>query len=260
MKNDLARPATSWRWLRWLVLAVAIALGAVACIFMAAVHPHNNVLSFEPNYPSINPAPTRIVTIEGSIAENVSIQLLTYYSTSHPVAGEIGYEWCYRNIPLGRSIGLHLAERLEIRRDGARYKVSVVVDKYLPGDCGWSLKSVDYQLLDRSSDPPSTVGMGSEGESIANFSERAFSASEDEKPSRWRGSVDLWCYMGPIGRISQLTKGCALLDGYPSEMTSGIPSEQHGLNASTWIFPGANSVIVNFHDMNAWLSRRELHP
>jgi hypothetical protein len=242
------------------MLAVAIALGAVACIFMAAVHPHNNVLSFEPNYPSINPAPTRIVTIEGSMAEYISIQLLAYYATSHPASGEIGYEWCYRNIQLGPSIGLHLAEPLEIRRDVARYKVSVVVDKYLPGGCGWSLKSVDYRLLDRSSDLPGTVEMGSESESIVNVSERTLSASEDEKPSRWRGSVDLWCYMGTIGRIAQPTKGCALLDGYPSEMVSAIPSDQHGLNGSTWIFPGVNSVNVNFHDMNAWLSRRELHP
>jgi len=243
----MAQLLNSWRWLRWLALAATIALGAAKCVLL---DPHSNVLPFAPNFPQRNPAPTRTITIEGRMAENVSIQILAYYATSHPTLGEAGYESCYRNIPLGSSINLHIAEPLDIEHNGANYKAVVVADKFQPGECGWFLKSIDYRILDSARDPPGTKGLGANGLSIVNF----LLPPDIQTPPHWRGKVDLWCYAGRIGRVLQSVKACGTAAAFITEMVSRVPAEQRGVEASTWMFSGDNSAEVNFHDLNALLS------
>jgi hypothetical protein len=115
-------------------------------LFMVAIHPHKNVLRFEPNYPQRNPNTSRTISIAGTIPQNLQIKFLAYYAASQ------SYESCYRSMPLTPGFPLHLVESPDVVRLGSAYKISVTVDKYLPGECGWSLDFVGYQLLDEGRD------------------------------------------------------------------------------------------------------------
>jgi hypothetical protein len=244
MAKSAGRSSSMWRWLRWVLLALAIGAGFVACVFMAAVHPHKNVMRFEPNYPQRNPSPSRVVSIGGTIPQKFEIKFLAYY-----VASRIeGHESCYRNMPLGPTFPLHLVEPLDEVRVASDYKISVIVDKYQPGECGWTLDGVGYQLLDKDPVLNREEGFETGGERIVYFSRPADLAAAGDSPKSWHGRVDLWCYKGPVGHHQVIPETCGVLDGWtssPSFRTSA-PADQSGENASTWILQGSTTAEVNF--------------
>ena len=242
MTSELAGHGSStWRWLRWVLLAIVIVGGFAACFFMGAIHPHKNILRFEPHYPERNPKPIRTVSITGAIPQNLQIKFLARYAATQ------GNEACNRNMPLGPGFPLHLVEPLDDVRDGANYKISVTVDKYQPGECGWALVFVGYQLLDKDPILDREEGFETGGVPIAYFSQ------EDKLPatSNWRGRVDLWCYKGPVGHRQMLPETCGVLDGWKSSsFRMSAPPDQSGENASTWVLPGSITAEINFRSLD----------
>jgi hypothetical protein len=149
MTNKLSdRSSSAWRWLRWMFLSLVIVGGIAACFFMVAIHPHKNVLRLERNYPQRNSNPTHVVSINGTIPSDLQIKFLAHYGASRVE----GHESCYRNMALGPTFPLYLVEPLDEVRTASTYTVSVTVDKYQTGECGWSLDFVGYQLLDEDRD------------------------------------------------------------------------------------------------------------
>ena len=243
--ESAARSSSAWRWLRWVLLSLVIVGGFAACFFMVAIHPHKNVLRFEPNYPQRNPNPSRTISIAGAIPQNLHIKFLAYYAASQR------NESCIRSMPLTSGFPLHLVEPLDDVRTASTYKVSVTVDKYEPGECGWTLDFVGYQLLDEDRDIVED-GFERGGEIIVYFSRPDDLPSAGNSPNSWRGRVDLWCYKGPMGRRGvQMPEGCFLSGGFPSDFQAMVPEDQNGSDASTWILPDARSAEVNFRNLNA---------
>jgi hypothetical protein len=74
--------SSPWRWLRWLLLAAIVVGGFAACFYMVAIHPHRNVMRFEPNYPERNSNPSRTISIAGTIPQNLQIKFLAHYNAS----------------------------------------------------------------------------------------------------------------------------------------------------------------------------------
>jgi hypothetical protein len=243
------KPRT-WRWLHWLLLAALITGGIASCFFMAAIHPHWNVLRFEPNYPTRNPNPSRVVSIAGSIPSNLQIKFLAYYAASRIQ----GYESCYRSMPLGPTFPLHVVEPLDAVRTTSTYEISVTVDKYQPGECGWTLDFVGYQLLDVDRDVVEE-GFEKGGDVIVYFSRSSNVPSAGNSTNSWRGRVDLWCYKGPMGHGTQAPEFCSTLGGFPPEFQAITPDDKKGPDASTWILSEARSAEVNFHDLNALVAQ-----
>jgi hypothetical protein len=233
--------STTCGWLRWVLLVAPIVGGFAACD-----NPHKNVMQFEPNYPRRNPNPSRTVSISGRIPQNLQIKFFAYYAASRI----LGYDACYRGT-VGPTIPLHLAEPLDAERDASSYRLLVTVDKYQPGECGWVLDAVGYQLLDKDPVLDREEGFETGGVKIVNFYQGDKLPAANNSPMYWRGRVDLWCYKGPIGDRMQVPETCALLGGFPPDFQAIGPEDQKGSNASTWIFPDARSAEVNFRNLNA---------
>ncbi len=83
--------------------------------------------------PLLNPNPKQIVRIYGRLPEHLGFSLGAMYSATTEDRA------CEKNP--GSSIGIgplrSVTEPLEIRHDGDRFEATLVVDKYLPGPCGW---------------------------------------------------------------------------------------------------------------------------
>jgi hypothetical protein len=128
----------------------------------------------------------------------------------------------------------------------------VTVDKYQPGDRGWTLGFVGYQLLDKDAVLDREEGFEIGGEAIVCFSREG----ELSEPAHWRGRVDLSCYKGPMRRRGvQMPEGCFASAGFPSDFQAMVPEDQKGSDASTWIFPDARSAEVNFRDLTSLMTQ-----
>lgn len=252
----------SWRWLRWLLVLLAVAVGFAACVFMTTVHPKNDVLPFESNYPHLNPHPGRKLIIQGTMPENVPIEFLAYYAASLPnlrapipwQPEDRKYESCYRSIPLGPTISLHRSEILKVVRRGSRYEVSVVVDKYEPGHCRWSLDAVTYRILNSHDDKLRASEAGWYGTTVAYLVGSDPSARRNDVNRYWRGRVDVWCQSTPTAEDPQHPETCGVLGGFSHDYSASIPADERGMDASTAVFPDTEAVEVNFHDLTAWIA------
>lgn len=89
-----------------------------------------------------NPQPEHIVEIDGRLPPSLGIVLFAQYWTDTedrscfvmPQA-----EW-------GQGPN-YFREQLTIERQADRYQARVIVDKFLPGQCNWALKSVDANIV-----------------------------------------------------------------------------------------------------------------
>jgi hypothetical protein len=240
----------AWRWVRWLLLLIGIAVSFAACVWMAAVHPKKDVLPFEQNHPQFSSHPMRTLVVAGTLPENLQIQFLAYYATSNPPLGKAGYASCYRSIPLGPTIPLHVSESLQSVRHGSHHEFSVLVDKYEPGYCGWGLAGVTYRVLNSLDDRLHASESGWYGTTIAYFMESPASKGQDDKNKYWRGRVDIWCLNESTARDPRYPESCGVLDGFAHDYIALVPAEERRTNASTAVFPDAQSIEINFHDLN----------
>lgn len=213
------------------------------------VHPKMDVLSFEPNHPRINPDSSRSIIVTGTLPEKLRIQLFAYYATTRPVLGETGHDSCYRSIPLGPTIPLHLAEPLMIVRRGLHYEVTVVADKYEPGDCGWSFTGVTYRVLDSLDDKLRASESGWYGTTIA-FAHSYARSGPNVGDMSWRGRVDIWCLNNNATQDPKYPESCGVLGGFSRDYSALIPADERGNDSSTAVFPDTRSIEVNFHDLN----------
>lgn len=93
----------------------------------------------------VNPQPKHIVEIEGRLPPSLEVVLFAQYWTDTedrscfvmPQA-----EW-------GQGPN-YLREPLAIERKNDRYQVRLAVDKYLPGQCNWMLRSVDANIAKKA--------------------------------------------------------------------------------------------------------------
>jgi hypothetical protein len=221
---------------------------------MATVHPKKDVLPFEQHYPQLSPHPTRTLVVKGTLPANLPIQFLAYYSTSNPSPDKTERESCHRSIPLGPTIPLHVSESLNAVRHGSDYEVSVLVDKYQLGDCGWSLTAVTYRVLNSLDDNLRASESGWYGTTIVYFVESVPGADQEGGKKYWRGAVDIWCLNEPTVQNLQYRESCGVLGGFSHDYSAQVPAEERGTNASTAVFPDARSVEINFHDLNATIA------
>ncbi|MBT2748599.1 MULTISPECIES: hypothetical protein [unclassified Lysobacter] len=87
---------------------------------------------------NLNKKPKHIVQLGGRVPDSLQIELVALYVTdtkdmtcfSHP-----GAKW-------GQGPNYH-SEPIELARKNSRYSAALVVDKYLPGACNWTLVRVN---------------------------------------------------------------------------------------------------------------------
>lgn len=251
---DKTRSKT-WRWLRWWVF-LGVLVGAIAaCAWLSTVHPKKDVLTFETNYPELNTNAHNTILIQGSLPVEIPMEFLAYYATSHPLPGETDYESCYRGIPLGPSIPLHLSERLNVTRKDSHYELQALLDKYQPGKCGWHLAMVTYRLLDGVEYKLHRFEAGWYGSAIAYLMDDDSTGAASTKSSYWRGRVDIWCRKQP-GNESQFAESCGVLGGFLHDYSALVRVNERGDHAATTMTPSDPSAEINFHDLDA-LTRKD---
>jgi hypothetical protein len=103
----------------------------------------------EKDYPTLNVGATKIMAFKANVPSSLKIRFEAYYSAS-PTAGgspDSG-ESCQRKVGLAVTAPYVLAVPLELARDGESVSGSVVVDRYQPGRCDWSLQGIRYVIED----------------------------------------------------------------------------------------------------------------
>jgi hypothetical protein len=106
------------------------------------------------NYPTVNPTPSRIVIVSGSVSATLGLTLSATY-VGNVSAG------CWTSPPFGggsfegTARPLQVTVPLTVTRSSDRYSTSFAVDQFLPGPCGWHFAHVnaDIQKGQQSSGP-----------------------------------------------------------------------------------------------------------
>lgn len=102
-------------------------------------------------YPELNPNPTHVVQVSGAIAPTLDVRFSVHYESDSLDKG------CWQNAPLWEGGGeKYMGERLEVEREGERYRTRFVVDKFLPGRCGWRLIGVSAVVVRKNDDETSS--------------------------------------------------------------------------------------------------------
>jgi hypothetical protein len=206
-----------------------------------------NVKSGDPDYPQINPHPTRVLQLRGALPKALGIEFMLQFEASPDAGGTIqsgnycGYVERAPVFPL-----FHLAEPLHMVRKDSTYNASIPIDKYLPGRCNWHLSSIAYRIVNGG----------------ANFSGDEFAAVYDPKVIKvpeqelYRGEVNIWCTKKPFradsGQHERCTTFPILKEFVPiqSEALTLIPAEERAGRHLTWVFPDTQWIVMNFHDLD----------
>jgi hypothetical protein len=98
-----------------------------------------------PNYPALNPGASRTVMISGSVSPTLGLSLSATY------IGNVSAD-CWTSPPFsggsfeGTARPLQVTVPLPVTRSKDRYTTSFVVDRFLPGRCGWHFAHVEATI------------------------------------------------------------------------------------------------------------------
>jgi hypothetical protein len=209
---------------------------------------NQNVGLGDADYPVRNPSPAKMLQLTGSLPASLKIELYASFA-AWPNAvrrDSVDVNCEYQSTSLATH-EYSVVEPLAISRRGDLYQVSISMDKYLPGRCGWHLRSLEYGLLN---------GIG--GRSAARIATVYYTEQPlPDSAELYRGDVNVWCKRNPYPPDPSRPMNCGTLSALenaffvnPALMKS-IPSDQRGKQTQMWIFPETNTVVVNFRDLDA---------
>lgn len=191
------------------------------------------------NYPTPNPQANWVLRIEGTLPAGAPVDHVEAgYATDvihlDPTAsGRCRTDRSHGEFPL-----LH-TETIDLARSGARYEVSVVVDKFQPGLCGWHLREISF----------ATRRGGSEAIPawIYPYDPRY---SIDSPPAEAPGQLkmDLWCQRHAWYHPGQPL--CSAPANSP-ELAQLVPADERNETYKIVASRGTGPVEVDFHDLDA---------
>lgn len=85
--------------------------------------------------PQLNPDPKHIVRVHGRLPKHLDLSLNAEYEATRQGAG------CQKQFVLGSLAGgamRRITDSVDIHRHGEEFDATLIVDKYLPGQCGWT--------------------------------------------------------------------------------------------------------------------------
>lgn len=95
-----------------------------------------NQYASDPSQPRLNPSPRQVVKVFGALPKEFDMRMILVYEVTS-------------RAPQCRNGDGPFAEpyfkkvRFDYRRDGDRYEGELVVDRFLPGQCGWAFHGTD---------------------------------------------------------------------------------------------------------------------
>jgi hypothetical protein len=185
-----------------------------------------NVEPGDPNYPIANPHPTQIVDLSIIDPSFIKLEVRAGYEGSEEAR-------CSYQLGLGVPRPYSVAEPLPMTRSGNVLHGEVILDKYLPGDCGWSFAGVDYAV---------TTGPLGNSSALLRID-----------PNQVTARTDMYC------RKIDGTEFCGSALGWSSMPNSPITRADYDALALSgdahavpaYITPSTRSVLIQLHDVDA---------
>jgi hypothetical protein len=231
------------QFVRCLLLA---AYATSACALLAGCGKGANVKKGDPDYPEINPAPTRWLTLTARVPATLSVDFSVGY-ISEPTRSTNGYISCgfNPNIEVIRAFSAD-DPPLSMERMGDTLRAKIAVDKYLPGRCHWHFNGIGWQLAN---------GADLFGGSMFAV---AYDATRDAIDKVPRGPVYLVCKRDPTPRNPLRPGRCTSMDVMQSPMVGDVsqnliaqlPSAARGKADVTWIMPDTTHIEISFYDLD----------
>jgi hypothetical protein len=151
---------------------------------------------------------------------------------------------CGHPIGSGGDVAYSIAVPIELAptRDG-KFRGSIAIDKFQPGQCGWKLEGIGYTRPD---------GVGN---ALGSFREAPAAPAPPATPH-----IDMWCYRVTEGQFKTAEPICEILaelrapNGLrrvSSQFLAGFPPEQQRARGWLPITTETTEFTVEFHDLNA---------
>jgi hypothetical protein len=190
------------------------------------------------NFPALSPKPSWVIRIAGDLPPAVPLTSLeAYYTvgTSRILASDLP-QGCMSSQRHG-GFPLHHTERIPISRSGGRYQASVIVDKFLPGPCGWHLRDVGFRL------------QGTDVLYAVTPYDQRYSMRGPLAGSASPARMDIWC--ATAGKPFFRHYACDTVATLPPDLAALHSAGQDGATVELWAYPKSGSLEVDFHDIDA---------
>jgi hypothetical protein len=181
------------------------------------------------NYPTPTANPVRIIQLLGSGLDLNNMSFAAIYDSDA--------KFCQYKVGLGVYSEYRLAFPIEMVRSGDQYRGTIVVDKFIPGHCGWHFDRVDAQVEGNDLQLASTAA-GPVASAAVPMDYSCFTMVSEQKPTKKCESMAALRWPNSVRLIST---------GFFSKFGA---SEQND-DARRAILPESNEIRINLHDLNA---------
>jgi hypothetical protein len=131
------------------VLRSCASIGGIAAVLSAgncmAARVAGPLSQSDPDYPSENPSPARIVRVHGTISAPLTLSLTADYAATPRVGCTATSSWVAGAIE-GATWPLTVRLPIDLAQHGNEYTAELAVDRFLPGRCGWHFSGVSAQV------------------------------------------------------------------------------------------------------------------
>lgn len=199
----------------------------------------------------LNPHPQQAVRITGRIPPSLEIRMFALYSIDRihtrtgPAHTEVVDEACRPTLKFGMipiDPGEYSrSEELKIERNGDRYETRFVVDRYLPGRCGWQFDSIGTAVAKD----------GKRSEAVTLQTQTVFKATSASTPN----CDPAWNDACPSVGNSDPTPVIVRCEMYASKESGKRPSlmcqgyEKIPYKKTHYVTPQTKEMAVDFYDV-----------
>lgn len=192
------------------------------------------VAANEAAFPGANPNPRWIIQIKGTLPATVPLDHFDAKYITDASQPNVADPICKRNDE-NRHYPLQHIERVDLKRDGARYSAIVIADKFKPRNCKWHLFEVTPRLSGNGVDfqPGGVVVRETAPDGTGYIS------SADH--------IDLWCRVLPAPNLGKHV--CGEFPQYPKSLANLVPPQERVSAMPLVAYPGSSPLAINFHDL-----------
>ncbi len=127
--------------------ALAVVLCCSSCVPLTT-RIGSQLAQTDPDYPQENPNAAHVIELYGTVPVGINLGLDAIFMAQHK-SGCLMTPTYLTGAVSGAFSPLYLSLPLNIKRDGVNFSATVVVDKFIPGRCGWDLLTVKARLSKR---------------------------------------------------------------------------------------------------------------
>ncbi len=214
---------------------VVVILGAAILMLSCGGH---NIEPGEGEYPALNPAPQKVIDVAIDVPADIQVHLnVQYYVTKTA-------KTCEWDVSFETAQPFSITSALQLKRKGTHWAGSFLVDRYLPGSCGWSFGGSSFNVEGSPEGLPAYSPL--------------FVFDGSEHPSNIK--INAWCLRPPTlkGLVCNDIEVLQLSfkEAVPSSVAQEIVAKNMGGDLPAHIGPKTSSIEVEFRDLDKFIAER----